>query len=30
MITTELVFVRHGQAQCNADGLVGGRAPAPA
>ncbi|MFD6551991.1 histidine phosphatase family protein [Streptomyces sp. NPDC058398] len=24
MITTELVFVRHGQAQCNADGLVGG------
>jgi probable phosphoglycerate mutase len=24
MITTELVFVRHGQARCNADGLVGG------
>lgn len=24
MITAELVFVRHGQAQCNADGLVGG------
>ncbi|MDJ0465771.1 histidine phosphatase family protein [Streptomyces sp. H27-C3] len=24
MINTELVFVRHGQAQCNADGLVGG------
>ncbi|MGW6558509.1 histidine phosphatase family protein [Streptomyces hydrogenans] len=24
MITTELVFVRHGQAHCNADGLVGG------
>jgi probable phosphoglycerate mutase len=24
MITTELVFVRHGQAQCNAEGLVGG------
>ncbi|MCT9075322.1 histidine phosphatase family protein [Streptomyces fulvoviolaceus] len=24
MITTELVFVRHGEAQCNADGLVGG------
>ncbi|MCP3821836.1 histidine phosphatase family protein [Streptomyces sp. A3M-1-3] len=24
MITTELVFVRHGEAQCNVDGLVGG------
>ncbi|MER5970329.1 histidine phosphatase family protein [Streptomyces sp. NPDC002055] len=24
MIATELVLVRHGQAQCNADGLVGG------
>ncbi|MEV0469626.1 histidine phosphatase family protein [Streptomyces prunicolor] len=24
MITTELVFVRHGEAQCNTDGLVGG------
>ncbi|GAA1613710.1 hypothetical protein GCM10009733_007290 [Nonomuraea maheshkhaliensis] len=24
MITTELVFARHGQAQCNADGVVGG------
>jgi probable phosphoglycerate mutase len=24
VITTELVFVRHGQAQCNTDGLVGG------
>ncbi|MEU9859334.1 histidine phosphatase family protein [Streptomyces sp. NPDC047971] len=24
MITTELVFVRHGEAQCNIDGLVGG------
>jgi probable phosphoglycerate mutase len=24
MITTELVFVRHGQAQCNAAGVVGG------
>ncbi|MBB2744644.1 UNVERIFIED_ORG: putative phosphoglycerate mutase [Microbispora rosea subsp. rosea] len=24
MIITELVFVRHGEAQCNADGLVGG------
>ncbi|MFE0187611.1 histidine phosphatase family protein [Streptomyces sp. NPDC059008] len=26
MITTELVFVRHGEAQCNADGRVGGPA----
>ncbi|GAA3368451.1 histidine phosphatase family protein [Streptomyces sannanensis] len=24
MITTELVFIRHGEAQCNVDGLVGG------
>lgn len=24
MITTELVLVRHGQAQCNVDGVVGG------
>ncbi|WP_433235578.1 histidine phosphatase family protein [Streptosporangium sp. CA-135522] len=24
MIVTELIFVRHGQAQCNADGVVGG------
>ncbi|MEU1819944.1 histidine phosphatase family protein [Streptomyces abikoensis] len=24
MITTELVFVRHGEAQCNVDGVVGG------
>ncbi|MEU8324123.1 histidine phosphatase family protein [Nonomuraea sp. NPDC048881] len=24
MIVTELVFVRHGQAQCNVDGVVGG------
>lgn len=24
MITTELVLVRHGQARCNAEGLVGG------
>ncbi|MFF1676137.1 histidine phosphatase family protein [Streptomyces sp. NPDC058256] len=24
MIITELVFVRHGEAQCNADGVVGG------
>ncbi|WP_329428835.1 histidine phosphatase family protein [Streptosporangium sp. NBC_01495] len=24
MITTELLFTRHGQAQCNVDGLVGG------
>lgn len=24
MIIAELVFVRHGEAQCNADGLVGG------
>ncbi|WP_424533805.1 histidine phosphatase family protein [Sphaerisporangium viridialbum] len=24
MIVTELVFTRHGQAQCNIDGLVGG------
>ncbi|MFF4534299.1 histidine phosphatase family protein [Streptomyces sp. NPDC001407] len=24
MITTELVFVRHGEAQCNVDGIVGG------
>lgn len=24
MITTELVFIRHGEAQCNLDGLVGG------
>lgn len=24
MITTELVFVRHGEAQCNLDGVVGG------
>lgn len=24
MIITELVFVRHGQARCNVDGLVGG------
>ncbi|GAA2411152.1 histidine phosphatase family protein [Nonomuraea africana] len=24
MIVTELLFVRHGQAQCNADGVVGG------
>ncbi|MFE6287837.1 histidine phosphatase family protein [Streptomyces sp. NPDC057877] len=24
MITTELVFVRHGEAQCNVNGLVGG------
>ncbi|WP_405394914.1 histidine phosphatase family protein [Microbispora hainanensis] len=24
MIITELVFVRHGEAQCNVDGLVGG------
>ncbi|MFB6627210.1 histidine phosphatase family protein [Streptomyces sp. NPDC056374] len=24
MITTELVFVRHGEAQCNIDGVVGG------
>ncbi|MGW9205691.1 histidine phosphatase family protein [Embleya sp. NPDC055664] len=26
MITTELVLVRHGEAQCNVDGLVGGPA----
>ncbi|MEW1722075.1 histidine phosphatase family protein [Streptomyces sp. NPDC093109] len=26
MITTELVFVRHGEAHCNADGIVGGPA----
>jgi len=26
MITTELVFVRHGEAHCNADGVVGGPA----
>ncbi|MFE0132366.1 histidine phosphatase family protein [Streptomyces sp. NPDC059037] len=24
MITTELIFVRHGEAQCNVDGVVGG------
>ncbi|MEO3810746.1 histidine phosphatase family protein [Sphaerisporangium sp. B11E5] len=24
MIVTELVFVRHGEAQCNVDGIVGG------
>lgn len=24
MITTELVFTRHGEAQCNVDGVVGG------
>lgn len=26
MITTELVFVRHGEARCNVDGRVGGPA----
>ncbi|MGI3224499.1 histidine phosphatase family protein [Streptomyces sp. GTA36] len=26
MITTELVFLRHGEAQCNVDGVVGGPA----
>ncbi|WP_058042254.1 histidine phosphatase family protein [Streptomyces roseifaciens] len=26
MITTELVFIRHGEAQCNVDGVVGGPA----
>lgn len=24
MISTELIFIRHGEAQCNADGVVGG------